>query len=411
MKSGNCSGCGACSLIDDELSLVLNDEGYLRPVRRKLESETSNKARNAKMVQEFRRTCPGKRVSAVVSSKISRDDTIGPIVAAWSAWAADPEMRFRGSSGGALTALSAWLVDEPSNGMVNGCQAAASDARRTVSVTISTKEDALAAAGSRYAPVGSASHPAALDPSGAFVGKPCEVSAVRSLHDHRKTAAPLLMSFFCAGTPSQNATDGLTDSLIGDDPGPVVDLWYRGRGWPGSFSVVTRTSTYQTTYDESWGMTLGPTVQWRCKLCPDGVGEASDISAADFWTADSRGYPSFSEQDGRTALIARTTRGQKIVLDAVAQGVLCVAPLDVGQLVQMQPLQHDRRATLVGRLVGASLAGRRVPRFSGFQLLKLGARQPRRTWRAGRGTYSRIKGQSGDSRRLGGLHFGRAKVR
>ena len=131
----------------------------------------------------------------------------------------------------------------------------------------------------------------------------------------------------------------------------------------------------------------------RCKLCPDGVGESADVTAADLWDADERGYPSFADQAGVSALIARTPRGYQLVLDAVAAGVLVVHPLRIERLASVQPLQVERRRTLAGRLLGARLAGRRVPHYRGFGLVALALPRWRLALRAARGTWRRMRQQ------------------
>jgi coenzyme F420 hydrogenase subunit beta len=237
-----------------------------------------------------------------------------------------------------------------------------------------------------------AAHAAALDPGGAVVGKPCEVSALRALTERRGEEPPLLMSFFCAGVPSQSSTGRLLESLGVSAGEPVTSLRYRGQGWPGNFQAGTADGrTVSATYDDSWGRFLGPTTQWRCKVCPDGMGESADLVAGDFWHADDRGYPSFSDEPGRSVLIARTRRGREVVEAAIAAGVLSVRPVDLAAVAAVQPLQTSRRRTLAGRLFGARAAGRPTPRYVGFRLLTAGLRAPRESLRAARGARSRSR--------------------
>jgi coenzyme F420 hydrogenase subunit beta len=215
---------------------------------------------------------------------------------------------------------------------------------------------------------------------------------MRALTSATGAPAPLLISFFCAGTPSQRATDQLVEHLGVPVGKPLRDLWYRGRGWPGRFTAVaTDGSSVSTDYDDSWGTHLGPTAQWRCKLCPDGVGESADIVAADYWNTDARGYPLFTESDGVSALIARTARGLDVIQRAIAAGVLVVAPLDIERLAAVQPLQHRRRQQLFARLLGTRLAGRRVPRYRGFGLALLTLRHPLDGLRTARGALRRAR--------------------
>jgi coenzyme F420 hydrogenase subunit beta len=421
VDAGNCSGCGACALLDPGIEMRRNAEGFLRPVR--VESDESAVGVAAGMAvgvaagvaagmaagvaaaiapaddaaARFAAACPGVTVAAARPAGAERHPTMGPVVRAWKAWATDSETRHRGSSGGALSAIAAWLLETGQSARMVGATADPAEPRQTVSVTILSRDEAVAAAGSRYAPTASAAQPAAVQNGTVFVGKPCEASAVRSLIATRSAADaaapgddPVILSFFCAGTPSQHATETLVQSLGVPDDEPLADLWYRGRGWPGRFTAVRRDgSQADASYDESWGSTLGPAVQWRCKICADGVGESADITAADFWRADERGYPVFAEGAGRSALIARTERGYDIVVRAVEAGVISVTPMDVDDLAAVQPLQTTRRSTLAGRLLGARLAGGPVPRYRGFGLVRLALPRLRESIRMARGTFSR----------------------
>ena len=382
VREGNCSGCGACTQLDSGLAMRLDAEGFSRPVR--VAASTASPDATAR----FDASCPGTVMRATDPPGSVRHPTMGPVIRAWEAWATDDDERFTGSSGGTLTALAAWLRSTGEAVNVVGARAQQSDPRRTVSVSIMSRDEALASAGSRYGPVSNAAHPDALSPSCAVVGKPCESSALRALAATGE--APLLLSFFCAGTPSQNATDALVDEL-GVAPGtPLRSLWYRGHGWPGAFTVTTADgATATSSYDESWGEHLGRAVQWRCRICPDGVGESSDVTAADLWTTDERGYPDFADGAGVSALIARTPRGLDLVERAIAAGVITATPVDIDRLARIQPLQRQRRTTLAGRLVGIRLAGGRVPRFPGFGLTRLALTRLRESYRAAKSGYRR----------------------
>ncbi|NTW38911.1 MAG: hypothetical protein HGA44_03335, partial [Cellulomonadaceae bacterium] len=368
--------------------MSLDADGFARPGREPggpggLEPGSAADLEAARL---FDAACPGVGVRAATPAGAHRDATIGPVLGAWQAWATDEEIRFSGSSGGVLTALAAWLTASGEATQVVGA-ASGPDPRRTVSVTIRSREEAIASSGSRYAPASNAARAEALDPAGAFIGKPCEVSAVRELTGATGAPAPLLLSFFCAGTPSQDATSRLASHLGMPTGTPLSSLRYRGQGWPGRFTAVAQDGReVSASYDDSWGAFLGPSVQWRCKVCPDGVGEHADITAADFWHADDRGYPDFTEGAGISALVARTPRGLAAVERAVAAGVIAVEPIEVGALVAVQPLQRKRRALLLGRLVGARVAGRPVPRFRGFGLLRLAAADPVGSLRTARGS-------------------------
>ncbi|MGC5172275.1 Coenzyme F420 hydrogenase/dehydrogenase, beta subunit C-terminal domain [Micromonospora sp. DT81.3] len=380
-----CSGCGMCTRLDSGLEMRLDAGGHLRPVEARPASESPGAE------AAFDASCPGVRVSAQKPRGAERHPLLGSAFGVWEAWATDSEIRYAGSSGGALTALHAWLVTSGRAARVTGAAADPLNPRRSVPVTITTRAEALEAAGSRYAPVAALSNPDVLAPGSAVSGKPCEISAMRAAVGALGGEPPLLLSFFCAGTPSQGATDRLLDRL-GIGPDEKVDaMRYRGNGWPGRFAARAGETEVDADYEESWGSTLGPTTQWRCKVCPDGVGESADIVSADSWATDERGYPVFVEGAGVSALIARTTRGLAVIEEAIAEGVLEVRPLAMPHLADAQPLQTARRRYLLARLWGSRFAGRVPPRYTGFELARLGLPHPRQFVRVLRGTYRRVR--------------------
>ncbi|MBO9626637.1 MAG: Coenzyme F420 hydrogenase/dehydrogenase, beta subunit C-terminal domain [Microbacterium sp.] len=380
VSSGRCSGCGLCAQLDPRIRMVIDAAGYNRPVVGDAPAPAED--RQLADATRFRASCPGEIVAAADVRGPLHHSLVGSAFGAWRAWATDEAIRAAGSSGGVLTALAALLID---GGAPAISAAAAPPTSRTVPIRLTTREEAMRSAGSRYAPVGNLAHPEALT-APVFIGKPCEASALR-----RATGAdaPLILSFFCAGVPSQQATDSLIEHL-GADPARVRSLRYRGGGWPGTFRVEDADGRIgEASYDDSWGRWLGPTTQWRCKICVDGVGELADVVASDLWESDASGYPVFDDRPGVSALIARTQRGLELVERAIAEGVLEAEPVTLAEIIAIQPLQRERRTTLFGRLLGARLTGARVPRYPGFGLLGIALLHPLRNARGALGTVRR----------------------
>jgi coenzyme F420 hydrogenase subunit beta len=281
--------------------------------------------------------------------------------------------------------MAAWMLEA---GEVSSIVKVAQDegSTRTVAARTSSTADVLGSAGSRYAPVGAASEFTA-DPRMGFIGKPCEVAASRKAAPGKSGPA---LSFFCAGTPSQHATDHLVGSVRVDLPTPTVR--YRGAGWPGDFVVERgQAELVRLSYEKSWSEHLGPSIQWRCKLCPDGTGEAADIAVGDYWRTDERGYPILAEDEGTSVVIARTPRGAELLRRAAAAGVLVLKQVDMDRMTSSQPSQVYRRVTLGGRLIGARMAGKRIPRYTGYNLVARTVRNPWKNARAAIGTYRRVK--------------------
>ena len=97
---------------------------------------------------------------------------------------------------------------------------------------------------------------------------------------------------------------------------------------------------------------LGRDVRFRCKICPDGIGQYADLVVGDAWhTKD--GYPDFTEQEGRSFLLARNARGAELAEKARDAGILSLSPLDIRGLEQMQPYQYQRLRNAFYKLVPA----------------------------------------------------------
>ena len=383
VRRGNCTGCGACAAVAQNVSMEQTNEGYLRP------SLVDRNEPAGLTASEFKLFCPGYQLSPPEPTTHSHA-VFGRFVSVWEGHALDEQTRFEGSSGGVLSALAGWLVDDGRVETVSGVSASPQDAKKSVPVKIMTREEASTLAGSRYAPAAGASlyNPAAT--SVAYTAKPCEVAAIqRHSANTRGGEGPILLSFFCAGTPSQSATDSLASPLGNDSS--ITELRYRGSGWPGDFRARNAAGAITArTYDEAWGKYLSPSIQWRCKICPDGTGEHADIAVGDYWAADERGYPLFTDRPGSSVVIARTPRGHQLLMDARRSGVIALASADLDKVARVQPTQVIRRETLGGRLAGALLVGRLAPRYAGYGLLASTIARPRRALRAAGGTALRV---------------------
>lgn len=378
----NCSGCGLCATLSDGIEMQLSEEGYLRP------TPAANYPADERdgALQVFKRACPGR---IVVAPKPEAGSKVHPIfgrhLGVWEGWSTDHEIRNAGSSGGILTTIAAYL-SEKDGAAAQVVRMDGDRPTRSVPVRIMTREEALLSAGSRYAPVAVAAEH--LQGTGSVTGKPCEISAIRAAAD-AATAGPVLLSFFCAGTPSQQATEKLITQL-GHNVDTVTAMRYRGDGWPGNFVVTSEDgSSAHMGYEKSWGAVLGKQLQGRCKSCVDGTGEGADIAVGDYWAADENGYPVFEDQDGRSVVIARTQRGRRILEECVAAGLIEISPIGLESVSKIQPLQVKRRMTLPGRLLGKRLTGQRIPDYRGYGLFRGLVRRPVQNLKAAAGTVRR----------------------
>ena len=334
-----CVGCGLCVSVagEDKLQMKMNTDGFLipQPVNG-FDGEIS----------ELRNFCPGVTVRLRKPLRNSYEKMYGPFQDLKVAYAMDPEIRFRGSSGGLLTALLCGLIEQ---GKIDGVlQAGAGhDAPiLTQSYFSRTVAEVIRNAGSRYAPSSLlCDFKQILDDNSrvAVVGKPCDIVAVcqfLDLHPEYKKKVYCTLSFMCMGLPSHNATLQLIEQLGVDDVREVNELGYRGRGWPGRAFVETAEGKKSCSYMESWRDILGRDVLFRCKICPDGWGGFADVSSGDAWYSDGNG-PVFDEELGRSFLFVRTGRGAEVV-DACSAYIDC-ADYNINELPAIQISQHARK--------------------------------------------------------------------
>ena len=122
---------------------------------------------------------------------------------------------------------------------------------------------------------------------------------------------------------------------------------FRGNGWPGPTHVKAKDGrVFERTYEGTWYDHSTPwkyDIQFRCKICPDAIGELGDIACPDGWVMRD-GKPIHEEAAGVNILVARTARGEALVKDAAEAGVITLAPFDYAELDAMHPESFSPQA-------------------------------------------------------------------
>lgn len=390
VQSGYCTGCGICESIapKDAIKINMTTSGYLRPeVKKPLTTET---------LKEIKGICPGVNIEQPDS--LTRQDSIwGPLQHVMTGHATDEKVRFHGSSGGVISAIAIYLIESEKVAFV--AQNAVSKENPLLNdLQISRNaKDVIHAAGSRYAP----SAPLrkikdlfALGERFAFVGKPCDVAALRNYlaaNPNLKAQVPYMLSFMCAGIPSHKGTSEILNHFS-VKPENVKSLRYRGDGWPGKAKIETVDGeSYEMDYETSWGTILNRHLQFRCKICPDGTGELADIVCADAWYGEG-GYPNFEEKAGRSLILARTQVGHDLIQETRRNNKIKSSTLDVEEIAKMQPYQFHRKTVVLARWIAAGLANRFKPNYKGMRLMRASFNASPVDWlRNGWGTFKRVK--------------------
>jgi coenzyme F420 hydrogenase subunit beta len=325
----------------------------------------------------------------------------GPVRDVRRTWAADPAVRHRAAAGGTLTALAQHLLDTGEVDTVLHVRASASQPLCTSAQVSRTAADALDGAQSRYGPAAPLTELHRLLDEGAriaLIAKPCDISAVRNLaalDDRIERQVPYMLTLFCGGAPTLGTAERIARH-VGIEPDDVSVFRWRGEGWPGPTHVEARDGrTVDLTYEDVW---YDPDVPWkydiqfRCKVCPDAIGEVADISAPDGWVIED-GRRVMREHPGRNLAIARTEAGERLLRAAIDAGVLVAEPSSVAEIDHMHFDHLPRKLGHPARLLALVAARQPAVRVRGYRPLRMLARLgPRRAAGSFLGTLRRVRG-------------------
>lgn len=363
-------GCGACASACPKKNITLQDvpADGIRP---------RLGANRCAECGDCLKVCPGAEISHRSPNggngllKALRQGW-GPILEVWEGYASDPEIRFHGSSGGAASALALYCLER--EGM-NGVLHSAADGENpwaNKTVFSRSRGELLARTGSRYAPASPCDGLEMIDAAPGpcvFIGKPCDVTAVRKAQAIRPELdrhVGIAIGIFCAGTPSTQGTLELLHRF-GIDPNSVEELRYRGRGWPGKFSVKLKGEERPRevlAYRNAWSF-VQKYRPYRCYLCPDGTSEFADISCGDPWYRQIR-----EGEQGHSLVLVRTERGRKLLRGAMKDGYVTLERSDPRRLEASQKNLLSKRGAIWGRLLAMKAFGIPTPGLKGFFLFK-----------------------------------------
>jgi coenzyme F420 hydrogenase subunit beta len=359
VKGELCSGCGLCaSLSSARMEAV--PPGYNRPGPAAPVSAATERV--------LAGACPGS-VVAPWHDAPNVHEYWGPWHQVLTGHATDERVRHQASSGGAITALAIHALQ---SGLVDRVLQIRPDPERptrNVATISTTVEQVVEGSGSRYAassPLEEIDRELAAGGRIAFIGKPCDASALRQLGTFDPRVGEhvrLILAFFCAGIPSERGAHNILREMELHDA-ELAEFRYRGFGWPGRATATARDGrTGDMSYADSWGGHLSKEVQFRCKICPDAVGGVADIACADAWYGGEEGYPSFEETSGRSLIVTRTAEGEAVLSAALAAGAIAAEPLGLEDIDLMQPSQARRKRLIRARTAGVRVSLQPVPRM------------------------------------------------
>ena len=383
-----CIGCGLCeALTGGRVEMVMTPSGSLRPA--------SLDAFSAAEEQKIIDCCPGAVAEARSAEDMPLDEIWGRHGTMRYAWAANPDVRFEAATAGVLTSLGQHLLRSKAAAFV--LHTGSDPAQPILSrwVISETPEEVQANSGSRYGPTAPlAGIKRALERNEPFavIAKPCDLGALHRLSSldpriDRLVVARLAM--VCGGQSRLSKSRRLLEDL-GIEESAVSLFRYRGHGNPGPTRVETKQGeAFEVGYLQMWEDEGTWDVETRCKLCPDALGEAADVTVADVWPG---GAPT-GEDEGFSGIIVRSAVGESLIAEASAQGCIVLGePISPRSFDDMQPHQVRKKTALAARYEGLKDAGVSPITTHGLRIEELGRRlSPSEAEAQRAGTAARIR--------------------
>jgi coenzyme F420 hydrogenase subunit beta len=271
-------------------------------------------------------------------------------------YSVDREIRFHAASGGLVTGLLAFALEE---GMIEGALVTKFNARmmRPESFIARTREELISGAASKYAPVSiGRTLRKLLQEEGCFavVGLPCHMQGIRkaeALEENLRNKILLHFGLMCGGTPTIHGTRFLL-RILGFTSKELEGLDYREGEWPGNFSITTKHNVRRSIPLHRYSPIIKAFLHPRCLICWDFANEYSDISFGDaFWIKNAKKL-------GRTAIISRTKTGYKLLKHAEKSDVIRLMDIEITDLIKGKKGNLDLKKnnlglrTLLFRLLG-----------------------------------------------------------
>lgn len=364
IEEGLCIGCGLCaSVFPDNIQMQLSPSGHLRP-----DETTGLSPAQTEKINSF---CPGVVQSGMPSDQLvdkkTIDPTWGAIDSLCKAHASNPLIRFKAATGGALTAISTYLIE---SGKVDAVLHVAPGGLKPYfghSALSKTVKQVLAGTSSIYAPTSPLEQLIATLEKKikiALVAKPCDISAVRLLgkSDERiNQYIKVMLAPICGGFFPSFAMNNFLIS-VGANEDEVKSVSYRGEGCPGPTSIqLLNGESIKRSYLQFWGTDSSQWhIPWRCRICPDGSGEAADIVAGDTWPGCEPTEQMMEQDSGTNVIIARTTNGSDIIEAAIkANHLTFEGKASVSDLDLWQPHLVRKKVKADARYYGMRQAGQR----------------------------------------------------
>jgi len=362
-----CSGCGTCAGIcpHSVIEMHRNCQGIYLPTVKDLE-----KCRECGLCLKV---CPNISLDMIKLDRLifgssPNNVLLGNFINCYVGHSTDEMIRNRSASGGLATALIAFALERK---MIDGAIVTRMSRVNPLEpeVFISrSREETISAAKSKYCPVPlniALKNISNQDGKFAVVGLPCHIQGIRKaemIQKELKNKIVLHIGLFCSHTVNFLGTEFLLQRM-NVKVNEVINLDYRGEGWPGGMTVTLR---------DGKKMFLPSSFYWRyffspyfftpihCTLCQDQTNELADISIGDAWLPEL-----MKHNDAESIIMTRSDVGDKLLKKVTQSGKIKIKKTNDNEVLQSQKLQLAfKKGGLIARISVLKSLGIQVPESS-----------------------------------------------
>jgi len=366
VEAGLCTGCGTCAGICPRDAIELEVSArfgiYVPQVDEKRCSQCGI----------CLRACPGHSVdfmslNLTIFGKEPDDPLLGNYANCYIGHATDYEIRYNSASGGLVTAL---LIHALEQRLIDGALVTRMSHRNPMEpqpFIAKTRDEIISAAKSKYCPV-----PANIalkeilkgDGKFAVVGLPCHLQGIRkaeAVSRKLRERIVLHLGLFCSHADTFSGTEFIMQKYAIKEE-CVVQLDYRGLGWPGSMAVHMRNGQVKAIpfADHIPAHALRFFMPRRCFLCSDAISSLADITFMDAW------LPEILTQDsiGRSIIVSRTRTGEALCQSAKLKRVVQLDEITSNKVAQSQGKMRLSNKDLRACFCLSRLFGHSIPSYN-----------------------------------------------
>lgn len=334
IECGLCTGCGMCEGICPKGSIKMIYES-------KIADPIPQKVGDCDQCGICHKVCPGKYVPMrTIDKKVfgrecdQEKELLGILRRSLKGYAADEMVRTGSSSGGVVSALISYALDE---GIMDGALLVGWNQEwpwraKPILVQSSSEVWKSIRTVNEMVPVNAllseAVRERGLKKIG-IVGVPCHIHALRKLQLLGKPkdlmkSIKIMIGLYCATTHYYEGIYHLLREFGGiKELEDIVAMDYRGGPWPGSHMVMTRDGRMRhvaTKHERAWHFLQSASYKRdRCMMCIDFSAENADISAGDiFQKVD-------SPVRELTGVLVRTQDGDQLVQGAADKKYIVIS--------------------------------------------------------------------------------------